>query len=110
MPDWLDELTPSERGDWDAFVDRTRRGTLEAMSSSAFVCSLVPDADDVDIKFALELGLAIMLDKPILAVAMPGARLPDHLHRVADRIVYADVDIEAGREKVAAAIAEMGIE
>jgi hypothetical protein len=103
--DWIDGLTPEEREGWDAFVDHTRRETLRAMEQSAFVMSLVPG--EADIKFAVELGLAIMLDKPLMAVVMPGAEVPPKLRLVADRIVEADVDVDAGRRKVAAAMREL---
>jgi nucleoside 2-deoxyribosyltransferase len=40
------------------------------------------------VKFAVELGFAIMLNKPIIAVLQPGGTLPDKLRLVADEIVY----------------------
>jgi len=104
--DWLDELTPDERAEWERFVDHVRRSTLQGIDKSAFVISLVPRGE-TDIKFAVELGLSIMLDKPILAVVMPGAEVPDKLRLVADRIIRADVDLEAGRQQVAAAMRDL---
>jgi hypothetical protein len=101
--DWLDELEGDDRKAWDDFVDRARRDALEKIDSSAFVMSLVPRGP-ADIKFAVELGLSIMLDKPIVAVVMPGAEVPDKLRAVADEIVEADVDLEEGRRKVHEAI------
>jgi nucleoside 2-deoxyribosyltransferase len=106
MPDWLDALDPDERSEWDRFVEHTRRHTIEGMTKSAFVMSLVPSKDRLDVKFAVELGLAVMLDKPILAVVMPGAEVPARLRQVADRIVEADLDTEDGMAAVAAAIRE----
>jgi hypothetical protein len=105
--DWLDRLPDDERQEWERFVDQTRRQTLHGMAESAFVLSLVPAGDRTDIKFAVELGLAIMLDKPLVAVVMPGAPVPAKLRRVADRIIEADIDREAGRQKVAAAMREV---
>ena len=54
----------------------------------------------------VELGASIMLDKPILVVASPGQELPERLERVADLIVYADMDTERGRMWLNDAIAE----
>ena len=105
MSDWLDELTPPERDEWDRFVEHVRRDALAKITDSAFVMSLVPAAEP-DVKFAVELGLAIMLDKPILAIAMPGRPVPRRLRLVADRIVEADLDTEQGRAIVARAIAD----
>ena len=40
-----------------------------------------------DMKYALELGLSIMLDKPIIAVVTPGTQIPAKLMQVADEIM-----------------------
>jgi nucleoside 2-deoxyribosyltransferase len=104
MPsDWLDELAPAYRDEWDRFVEHVRRDTLVKMDGSAFVISLLPRGQ-VDIKFAVEFGMAIMLDKPIVAIAMPGSKVPARLRLVVDEIIEADLDTEDGREKIAAAI------
>lgn len=104
---WDDDLEPDEREQWNTFVRHVREDTVKKMSESAFVMHLVPDAADVDIKFAVELGLSIMLDKPCLAVVMPGTEVPPRLRLVCDRIVELDMDTEEGRERLTAAIAEM---
>lgn len=107
---WLDELSPSERAGWDDFVQHVRRDAIEKITDSAFVCSLVPrSGGEADVKFAVELGLSIMLDKPILAVVMPGAEVPEKLRRVADEIVEADVDVEEGRRALMAAMERMAV-
>jgi hypothetical protein len=98
--DWYGELSPADRAEWDAYEKRAREHTVRGMAGSAFVMSLVPDGEP-DIKFATELGLAIMLDKPLLAVVMPGRKVPSGLRRVAREIVEADVDTEAGRARLA---------
>jgi nucleoside 2-deoxyribosyltransferase len=103
MSDWLDDLSAEERRGWDQFVDHVRRDTVQKMDKSAFVLSLVPSGG-ADVKFAVELGLAIMLDKPILAVAMPGAEVPAKMRQVADEFVEADVDLAEGRDAVVQAI------
>jgi hypothetical protein len=106
VSDWLSELSPDERSGWDDFVDHFRRDALQKINDSAFVASLIPRGD-FDVKFAVELGTAIMLDKPILAITMPGASLSAKLRDVADRVVELDVDTDAGRQAVARAIKEM---
>ena len=92
--------------DWDDFVTYHREHTVKEMAKSAYVMSLVPDADKVDVKFAVELGLAIMLDKPILAVVQPGMTIPDRLRRVADAIIITDLDTEDGKAQAARDIKE----
>jgi hypothetical protein len=65
---------------------------------------LAPSTGEPDVKFSVELGMSIMLDKPILAVVQPGAKVPDHLARVADLIVECDMNNPADQEKLAEAI------
>lgn len=66
------------------------------MSGSEVVVSLVPRGPS-DIKYAVELGLSIMMDKPIIAVVIPGTKVPAKIVRVADLIVEADPSTEEGR-------------
>jgi len=98
--------TPYDDPEWDEFVRNVREGTVKQIDSSAFVMSLVP-SDEVDIKFAVELGLSIMLDKPLLVVAHRGRDVPDRLRRVADEVVEVDLDTEAGAAELSAAIARI---
>lgn len=107
MTDWLDELTPDEREGWDEFVAHVRRDALTKIDESAFVVSLFPTGGEPDVKYAVELGLAILLNKSILVVAMPGAVIPPKLREIADIVVHADVDVEEGRQLVADAMRGM---
>lgn len=88
------------------YAARIRRELVPKIAGSAVVVSIA--TEDVDVKFATELGLSIMLDKPIVAVVRPGAAIPDKLRRVADRIV--EIDLEAGTvecERLAGVIQEL---
>lgn len=76
--------------EWKAYADRALSDLLPLMRDSEITLSLVPTGE-TDVKFALELGFSIMLDKPIIAVVVPGARVPAHLVRVADSIVEGDL-------------------
>ena len=106
---WVDELGPDELKEWDRFVAYQREHTLKGMIDSALVISLVPSEGDFDIKFAVETGMAIMLDKPILAIASPGATVPAKLARVADRVIYADLYTEDGVNQIKNAMEEIAI-
>lgn len=106
MSDWVDDLDEDERQGWDEFVNHFRRDALAKMAGSAFVASIVPRGE-FDVKFATELGAAIMLDKPILAIVAPGATVPEKLRLVATEVVEADLDLEDGREKIGEAIRRM---
>ena len=105
MTDWLEQLSPEERTAWDEFVDAFRRDALEKIAGSATFVSLVPSGVAADVKFCAELGTAIMLDKPILAVARPGVELPAKLRAVADEIVSVDLDLESGQQALGKAVA-----
>lgn len=92
------------------FIQHHRETTVKGMLDSAFVAQLVsPNVkpEEPDVKFAVEIGLSILLDKPILAVVLPGSVIPAKLRLVADRVVYCDIDTDEGRAVLEAAIDEM---
>lgn len=84
----------------EQFTAAVRTGLLPKLEESAAVVSLVPDGDG-DIKFAVETGLAILLDKPIIAMVLPGRQIPAKLAKVADRVIEADLSTAQGRTTAA---------
>jgi nucleoside 2-deoxyribosyltransferase len=96
MSDWDKDLSAEDKERWDEFVTFQREQTMKQMMESAFVMSIVPE--EADIKFAVELGLAIMLDKPLFCVLLPGAKMPPKLEKIADMVTVADLDTKEGRE------------
>ena len=90
MSDWMDRLTPDERGQWDKIVQHVHDVTVPGMESSAFVISLVPTDGKADVKLAVELGLTIMLGKPLVVVALPGTEIPGKLRQIADLVLELD--------------------
>lgn len=97
--------------DVKAWVARTAKELPGKIDSSAIVISIVPEtAMKTDVKFAVELGFSIMMDKPIIAVVRPGTRVPDRLVRVADAIVECNMESETDREKLAATINRLHLE
>jgi hypothetical protein len=114
MADWSDNLTPDERKEWDDFVRRVREDLVLKVAESAFVAPLVPGGD-FDVKFAVELGTAIMLDKPIVPVVFPGRKVPPGLRRIAHAVIELehDLDTEAGQlemqRRLSAVMDEMGL-
>jgi hypothetical protein len=80
------------------------------METSALVISLVPEDREGDVKFWVELGASIMLDKPIIAVLLGDAPVPAKLAKVADEIVRCPngVDPESSEELAAAIKRIMG--
>jgi hypothetical protein len=53
---------------------------------SAATISIVPSGES-DMKFAVELGLSIMMDKPIIIAVPAGVQVPSKLVLLADEIV-----------------------
>lgn len=100
MNDWLDELSADERADWDRFVEHYRRNVVNQIAESSVFLSLVPD-EPPDVKFAAELGFAILFNKPIIAVTHSQRDCPAGLRRVAHSVIEADIDLEEGRQKLA---------
>lgn len=83
--------------------NRVQADLVPKLEDSAMTISLVPEGE-TDIKFAVELGLSIMMDKPIIAVFRPGTKIPERLARVADEIVEADFsDMQDTQRRIMAA-------
>jgi hypothetical protein len=91
---------------WAGFIKRVREDALPKIQSSAVVISLLPEGEP-DIKFAVELGLSILLDKPLIAAMRPGAKIPRKLALVVDRFVEFDPSDPTTRDRIADAIREM---
>lgn len=81
---------PFDSQEFRDFADRTLTQLLPMVQDSAVTISLVPDGPP-DVKFAIELGFCIMLNKPIIAVVTPGTQVPAKLIAVADAIVEGDI-------------------
>ena len=84
--------------------ERAARKTVQQIDGSAVVISLVPHADELDIHYALQLGAAIMLDKPIIGVARPGTKIPRKLMRVIDELIEVDLESEHGKRALEKAL------
>jgi hypothetical protein len=77
--------------EFQAWVMHVRTKVAPMVSDSGMTISIVPKTpEDVDVKFAVELGLSIMFDKPLILCCDPSTEIPDRLRRVADHIVVGD--------------------
>lgn len=97
---------PWDDPDAREWVERVRTTLVPMLDESSISVMLGPHVGDADVKFAVELGRSILLDKPILVVALPG-RVPDKLRMLADEIVTADIGTEAGQRELHSAITAM---
>jgi nucleoside 2-deoxyribosyltransferase len=92
----------------ETWEDRARRDLEPKVASSAYVISLAPEK--IDPKVALEMGYALLLDKPIVAVVPPGRSISRNLGRVAERVIRlsAPLSTEAGTQELMAALGSLG--
>jgi nucleoside 2-deoxyribosyltransferase len=79
-----------EDPDYDAWEQRVREAVVPVMERAAVAITLIPGTR-ADVRFAVELGLSIMLDKPIIALVQPGMKIPNALAAVAAEIVEVDI-------------------
>lgn len=74
--------------DWKAFASRVSEDLYPMLANSAMTVSIAPE--EADVKFAVELGFSIMLDKPLVIVVPPGRTVPNRLRKIADAVVEGD--------------------
>ncbi len=86
---------------------RAFKELLPKMQRSTVTFSLVPRGPS-DMKYAVELGLSIMLDKPIYLIVHPGQKIPAKLMAVADDVLEGDLSTEEGARSLAKRIGEIG--
>lgn len=70
------------------------------MVESAYVITIAPDGGTADVKQAVEIGYAILLNKPLIVLKTPGRVVAEKLLRIADHVVEGDMSTEAGRTAV----------
>lgn len=100
----------SEYEDERAFHKIVNEGLVPRLeqSGAALVSAPYTDRDNpYDIRFAVELGLMILMDKPIITVQAPGATLSKKLELVSDKIVHADITTEEGQRLLTEAVEDM---
>ena len=99
-----DPWADPEAQEWLTYVRDNVLPMVEDSSVCVSICPTTPDK--VDIKFAVELGMMIMLDKPVIVNARPGTKIPAKLRLVADKVVVADITTPKGRMKFMEALQE----
>lgn len=73
-----------------AWVRSVEEEMVPKLRDSALALSIY--SGGVDAKLAVELGAAVLLDKPIIICVQAGVKVPEKLVRIADRIIEADLD------------------
>jgi hypothetical protein len=101
-------LSPEEAQQWDEWVEHQKKDTIRKIAGSAAMVSVAPaEGADLDVQMALELGAGILMDKPLILVAVPGQPVPPRLAKLADRVLYDDLDTEAGVKAFKKALEEV---
>ena len=102
----------SKKDVWDdpdarEFLESAARDMLPKMKDSALSVTLF--SGKVDPKLCVELGAAILLDKPIVLVVTDESQIPSNLEKVAAEIVRVNFpgDPEAAQRKLQAAISRV---
>lgn len=101
------------RGVWDspetlAWARRVVWDLVPKIAASHYFVTYTRTDGEADVKLAVELGFAVLMDKPIIALVAPGARVPNKLVLVADAIIEHDIrDADGVARKLREAIAEL---
>lgn len=100
--DWIDNP------DVQAWARKVSSELVPMLRASSATVSLVPEiAGRSNVKMAVELGMSIMLDKPIVLVVFPGRQIPPKLVQIADAIVEVGEEIDADAMKRVQAAVEL---
>lgn len=95
-PPWSND-DPEFEAQWEKFVNHTRAETITKMADSACVVSVMPKDGEYDVQLAVQIGMALLMDKPLIIVATHGLKVPSALARTARHsLEVGDVDTEAG--------------
>jgi nucleoside 2-deoxyribosyltransferase len=86
------------------YAMHVRTELIPMIEDSAVAMSLVPVDNKPDVKFAVELGYMIMLDKPIIAIVGTGSKPPAKLVAVCDELVEGEINDPDFQERLKSAI------
>jgi hypothetical protein len=98
----------SEDRAWISYSERFRREVLPQLLSSA-ICLAVWEGDDVvsDVRFATQIGMMLLHDKPIVLTYRPGHPPPARLARVADEVIELDAADPTSQDRFADLLARL---
>jgi hypothetical protein len=80
---------PKPKDEGAQFIEWAKRALRGVKDSTVFVCLFAPEFDiKRDAAYAIQLGAAILLRKPILVLAPAGVEVPPKLLAIADSVQY----------------------
>lgn len=86
------------------FLFRAERDMLPKMRDSVISLVIGCDPEEVDIKLCLEVGAAILMDKPLLVCVPPGRKISAGLVRVATEVIELDISTPEASAKFKEAV------
>lgn len=101
----------AEQPGWDAYTASFREQILPHLLKSAYMLSVADAVDpkSLDLQAATELGLMLMLDKPIVVICPTGTTISPALRRAATVVLDDfDVDDPSQQDRIAAAFKSLG--
>lgn len=103
MEDW------SESDQGRRWIKDVRASLTPKLRDSAITAMLSP-GDDPDVKVAVELGMTLLMGKPLIILRMPGRAVPDAVLRAASAVLdvtEADLGSPALAERLAVLAEEL---
>jgi hypothetical protein len=86
----------------DEYLKIANEKVLPAMKGSS--CSIVIGAKEPDAKLCMEVGAAVLYDKPIILVIREGQEVSENLKRLAKEIVVCDLEGDSVMEELNRAV------
>jgi hypothetical protein len=84
---------PFDSDGFRSWTDDMRKRLIPKMRDSASVLMIAPRMEGkFDIEFALQIGAAVMLEKPLILLVDRNRNIPPKLRALADRIIELDLD------------------
>ena len=108
---WSDDTPGITETDVDEFMARlalaARQDIIPKMKKSLFCFAAMDGPGDVDVWLALQLGLALALDMPLVVVATRNAPVSARLRQIADVIIEGETLDSEMKDRVADAVREL---
>jgi hypothetical protein len=96
---------PFDNPQMKAFLERSRREMFPKLKQSATSITILNAEPDP--KLCVELGAAILFDKPIIVLVPEGATVPANLKRCAAAIIYGNPSDPATSERIQDALSSI---
>jgi hypothetical protein len=88
-----DRQNPYDDAGFKRWAGTMRERLIPKMRDSAHILMIAPNmAEKFDIEFALQIGAAILLEKPLILLVDRTRTIPPKLRAIADRIIETDLD------------------